>query len=157
MKYTLKRWQVSWNQQIHNKLHEIHSIVGTTPKGRLHSKILRACLDMHVLNMHVLDCLHMQVLNICFHQHFPQILLNVNIVFLKIATVHNGRRCYYIVALCIIIIVRAAQMIKRRPRRWIRSWIQRRQIHGAYHALMQELSTEDHEGFQNFLSIIDPD
>jgi len=48
-----------------------------------------------------------------------------------------------IVALCIIIIARAAQIIKRRPRRWIRSWIQRRQIHGAYHALMQELSTED--------------
>jgi hypothetical protein len=41
-----------------------------------------------------------------------------------------------IVALCIIIIVRAAQIIKRiqrRPRRWwIRSWIQRRQIHGVF-------------------------
>ena len=61
-----------------------------------------------------------------------------------------------IVTLCIII-VRAAQIIKRRQRRWIRSWIQRRQIHGAYHALMQELSTEDPKGFQNFLSIISPD
>ena len=41
-----------------------------------------------------------------------------------------------IVALCIIIIARATQIIKRRqrrPRRWIRSWIQRRQIHGAMH------------------------
>ena len=51
------------------------------------------------------------------------------------------------VALCIIIIARAAQIIKRRPRRWI----QRRQIHGAYLALMQELSTEDPKGFQNFM------
>ena len=31
MKHTLKRWQVSWDQQIHNKLHEIHSLVGKTP------------------------------------------------------------------------------------------------------------------------------
>ena len=54
-----------------------------------------------------------------------------------------------IVALCIIIIARAAQIIKRRPRRWI----QRRQINGAYHALMQELSTEDPKGFQNFLGM----
>jgi hypothetical protein len=30
MKYILKRWQDSWNQQIHDKLHEIHSIVGKT-------------------------------------------------------------------------------------------------------------------------------
>ena len=27
MKYILKRWQDSWNQQIHNRLHEIHSLV----------------------------------------------------------------------------------------------------------------------------------
>jgi len=31
MKYILKRWQGSWNQQIYNKLHEIHSLVGKTP------------------------------------------------------------------------------------------------------------------------------
>jgi hypothetical protein len=31
MKYILKRWQVSWDQQIHNKLHEIHSLVGKIP------------------------------------------------------------------------------------------------------------------------------
>jgi hypothetical protein len=30
-KYILKRWQDSWDQQIHNKLHEIHSLVGKTP------------------------------------------------------------------------------------------------------------------------------
>ena len=28
MKYILKRWQDSWDQQIHNKLHEIHSLIG---------------------------------------------------------------------------------------------------------------------------------
>ena len=31
MKYILKRWQDSWDQQIHNKLHEIHSLVDKTP------------------------------------------------------------------------------------------------------------------------------
>ena len=31
MIYILKRWQYSWDQQIHSKLHEIHSLVGKTP------------------------------------------------------------------------------------------------------------------------------
>ena len=31
MKYILKRWQDSWDQQSHNKLQEIHSLVGKTP------------------------------------------------------------------------------------------------------------------------------
>jgi hypothetical protein len=31
MKYILIRWQDSWDQQIHNKLHEIHSPVGKNP------------------------------------------------------------------------------------------------------------------------------
>ena len=31
MKYILKSWQDSWDQQIHNLLHELHSIVGKTP------------------------------------------------------------------------------------------------------------------------------
>ena len=31
MTYILKRWQDSWDQQIYNKLHEIHSLVGKTP------------------------------------------------------------------------------------------------------------------------------
>ena len=30
MKYILTRWQDSWDQQIHNQLHE-HSMVGKTP------------------------------------------------------------------------------------------------------------------------------
>jgi hypothetical protein len=28
VKYILKRWQDSWDQQIHNKLHEIHPLIG---------------------------------------------------------------------------------------------------------------------------------
>jgi hypothetical protein len=31
MKYILKRWQDSWDQQIYKKMHEIHSLVGKTP------------------------------------------------------------------------------------------------------------------------------
>jgi hypothetical protein len=31
VKYILKRWQVSWDQQIHSKLHEMHSLVCMTP------------------------------------------------------------------------------------------------------------------------------
>jgi hypothetical protein len=31
VKYILKRWEDSWDQQIHNKLHEIHSLVDMTP------------------------------------------------------------------------------------------------------------------------------
>ena len=31
MKYVLKRWQDSWDQQSHNKLQEMHSLVGKTP------------------------------------------------------------------------------------------------------------------------------
>jgi hypothetical protein len=31
MQFILKRWQDSWDQQIYNKLHEIHSLVGKTP------------------------------------------------------------------------------------------------------------------------------
>ena len=30
MTYILKRWQDCWDQQIYNKLHEIHSLVGKT-------------------------------------------------------------------------------------------------------------------------------
>ena len=58
-----------------------------------------------------------------------------------------------IVSLCIIIIASAVQRIQRRKRprkKWVRAWIQRRWKHGAHHALMQELSAEDPEGFRNF-------
>ena len=38
MKYILKRWQVSWGQKIHNKLHKIHSLVGKTPCSYCHNR-----------------------------------------------------------------------------------------------------------------------
>ena len=38
MKYILKRWQDSWNQQIYNKLHEIQSIVGKIPCSYGHNR-----------------------------------------------------------------------------------------------------------------------
>ena len=40
MKYILKRWQDSWDEQIHNKLHELHSLVGKTPcsNGQIRKK-----------------------------------------------------------------------------------------------------------------------
>ena len=40
MKYILKRWQHSWDEQIHNKLHELHSLVGKTPcsNGQIRKK-----------------------------------------------------------------------------------------------------------------------
>jgi len=31
MKYILKRWQDTWDKQIHNELNEIHSLIGKTP------------------------------------------------------------------------------------------------------------------------------
>jgi hypothetical protein len=38
MKYILKPWQNSWVQQIHNKLHKIHSLVGKTPCSYGHNR-----------------------------------------------------------------------------------------------------------------------
>ena len=50
-KYILKRWQDSWNQQIHNKLHEIHSIGGKTPcsygRNRKERVVLTRCRIGH--------------------------------------------------------------------------------------------------------------
>ena len=47
VKYILKRWQDSWDQQIHNKLHEMHSLVGKTPcsygKNRKEEVVLTRC------------------------------------------------------------------------------------------------------------------
>ena len=40
---------------------------------------------------------------------------------------------------------------QRRRRQWTRPWIQWRSQHGAHHALLQELTTEDPDGFRNFL------
>ena len=59
-----------------------------------------------------------------------------------------------VVVLCIIMIASAIKKIirqRRRQRRWVRAWIRRRQQHGAHHALMVELTTEDPGGFRNLL------
>jgi hypothetical protein len=51
MKYILKHWQDSWDQQIHNKLHEIHSLVGKTPcsygQNRKEQVVLTRCRISH--------------------------------------------------------------------------------------------------------------
>ena len=51
MTYMLKRWQDSWDQQIYNKLHEIHSLVGKTPcsygKNRKEQVVLTRCRIGH--------------------------------------------------------------------------------------------------------------
>ena len=51
MKYILKRWQDGWDQQIHSKLHEMHSLVGKTPcsdgQNRKEQVILTRCRIAH--------------------------------------------------------------------------------------------------------------
>ena len=51
VKYILKHWQDSWDQQIHNKLHEIHSLVGKTPcrygQNRKEQVVLTRCRIGH--------------------------------------------------------------------------------------------------------------
>ena len=58
-----------------------------------------------------------------------------------------------VATLCIIIIANAVKIIRKRQRRrrqWTRPWIQRRSQHGAHHASLQELTSEDPDGFRNF-------
>ena len=58
--------------------------------------------------------------------------------------------------LCIIIIASAVKSIRKRRRlrrQWTKPWIQRRSQHGAHHALLQELASEDPDGFRNFLRV----
>ena len=56
MKYILKRWQDSWDQQIHNKLHEIHSLDGKTPcsygQNRKEQVVLTRCHIRHSGSTH---------------------------------------------------------------------------------------------------------
>ena len=51
MKYILKRWQGSWDQQIYNKLYEIHSLVVKTPcdygQNRKEQVVLTRCRIGH--------------------------------------------------------------------------------------------------------------
>ena len=60
-------------------------------------------------------------------------------------------------AVCIIIILGAIRESwnNRRPVRrscWVRPWIRRRPQFGAFHALLNELSTEDPPSFRNFFT-----
>ena len=58
-----------------------------------------------------------------------------------------------IIPVCILLI--AARIQQYRGNRfwilWVRSWIARRNQYGAYHALVQELSSEGLSGLKNFL------
>jgi len=51
MKHILRRWQDSWDQQIYNKLHEIHSLAGRTPcsygQNRIEQVVLARCRIGH--------------------------------------------------------------------------------------------------------------
>jgi hypothetical protein len=64
VKYILKRWQDSWDQQIHSKLHEIHSLVGKTPcsYGQIRKEqvvLTRCCIGygrvLNVSNIYIIS------------------------------------------------------------------------------------------------------
>ena len=38
----------------------------------------------------------------------------------------------------------------RKPKFWVREWLQCREVHGAYHALMKELEMMDTSSCRNF-------
>lgn len=46
-----------------------------------------------------------------------------------------------------------ARRERRRRRWWVKPWLQRRQLHGQYHTLMQELMEECQGDFKSFLRI----
>ena len=56
VKYILRRWQDSWGQQIQNKLHEMHSLVGKTPcsygQNRKEQVVLTRCRIGHIRLTH---------------------------------------------------------------------------------------------------------
>ena len=52
----------------------------------------------------------------------------------------------------------AGRVVRRRPngrrnRVWVRQWLARRELHGAYDTLLQELNREDPQGHKNFVRI----
>ena len=61
-----------------------------------------------------------------------------------------------IIPVCILLIAAGIQQYRgnRFVRLWVRSWIARRNQYGAYHAVVQELSSEDQNGLKNFLGWI---
>ena len=58
-----------------------------------------------------------------------------------------------IIPVCILLIATGIQQYRgnRFGRLWVRPWIARRNQYVAYHALVQELSSEDPSGLKNFL------
>ena len=58
-----------------------------------------------------------------------------------------------IIPVCILLIATGIQQYRgnRFGRLWVRPWIARRNQYGAYHALVQELSSENPSGLKNFL------
>ena len=58
----------------------------------------------------------------------------------------------YILSICALILATAYHLNSRRKRKrtWVRPWLGRRKVHGAYHALTQELAEEDPQSFLNF-------
>ena len=58
-----------------------------------------------------------------------------------------------IIPVCILLIAAGIQQYRgnRFRRLWVRPWIARRNQYGAYHALVQELSSEDRSGLKKFL------
>ena len=72
-------------------------------------------------------------------------------------TMENADADEIIVPLCIIIICAGfhqlrGQVVSRRF--WVRPWIRRRSIFGAYHALLKELSKEDQKGSKTCNKIV---
>ena len=57
-----------------------------------------------------------------------------------------------IIPVCILLIAAGIQYSGNHfGRLWVRPWIARRNQYGAYHALVQELSSEDRSGLKKFL------
>ena len=59
-----------------------------------------------------------------------------------------------VISLCIIILLAGINLYRRealRGRPWVKPWIARRTHFGAYHALLQEISTEDPIAYKNFV------
>ena len=64
-----------------------------------------------------------------------------------------NKRVVAIMAIALSTIHRMQSRIasKRRRKIWVKNWIKKRSIHGAYHQLMKELSCLDVSGYRNFV------
>jgi len=61
-----------------------------------------------------------------------------------------------VAAVCLqyVVVVSASFLLRRQRRRhrqyWVKPWIRKRNVSGAYHSLFQQLLTTDAQAFQNF-------